>query len=130
MGCRPAADCSPATAGHPDRLGLSAVRFRNAAPPVSVVLEKTALELRGISCLELEEAVPPRQMICSSKMFGSRVRDIAPIRETVVAYVTKAAEKLRARQSLAGALQVAIRTGMHNPNQPRYANAISCPLLC
>jgi DNA polymerase V len=95
-----------------------------------VVLEKTALELRGISCLELEEAVPPRQMICSSKMFGSRVRDIAPIRETVVAYVTKAAEKLRARQSLAGALQVAIRTGMHNPNQPRYANAISCPLLC
>ena len=94
----------------------------------SVVLEKTARELRGICCLELEEAVPPRQMICSSKMFGSRLRDIAPIREAVVAYVTKAAEKLRSQQSLAGALQVAIRTGMHNPNQPRYANAISCPL--
>jgi DNA polymerase V len=94
----------------------------------SVVLEKTARELHGISCLELEEAVPPRQMICSSKMFGSRLRDIAPIREAVVAYVTKAAEKLRSQQSLAGALQVAIRTGMHNPNQPRYANAISCPL--
>ncbi|MDH0084861.1 translesion error-prone DNA polymerase V subunit UmuC [Stutzerimonas stutzeri] len=94
----------------------------------SVVLEKTARELRGISCLELEEAVPPRQMICSSKMFGSRLRDIAPIREAVVAYVTKAAEKLRSQQSLAGALQVAIRTGMHNPNQPRYANGISCPL--
>ena len=94
----------------------------------SVVLEKTARELRGISCLELEEAVPPRQMICSSRMFGTRMRDIGPIREAVVAYVTKAAEKLRAQQSLAGALQVAIRTGMHNPNQPRYANAISCPL--
>ena len=67
-------------------------------------------------------------MICSSKMFGSRLRDIAPIRGAVVAYVTKAAEKLRSQQSLAGALQVAIRTGMHNPNQPRYANAISCPL--
>jgi len=94
----------------------------------SVVLEKTARELHGISCLELEEAVPPRQMICSSKMFGSRLRDIAPIREAVVAYVTKAAEKLRSQQSLAGALQVAIRTGMHNPNQPRYANATNCPL--
>ncbi|RRV18142.1 translesion error-prone DNA polymerase V subunit UmuC [Pseudomonas saudiphocaensis] len=94
----------------------------------SVVLEKTARELRGISCLELEEAVPPRQMICSSKMFGNRLRDIGPIREAVVAYVTKAAEKLRAQQSQAGALQVAIRTGMHNPNQPRYANSISCPL--
>jgi len=36
----------------------------------SVVLEKTARELRGISCLHLAEAEPPRQMICSSKMFG------------------------------------------------------------
>ena len=94
----------------------------------SVVLEKTARELRGISCLELEEAVPPRQKICSSKMFGCCLRDISPIREAVVAYVTKAAEKLRSQQSLAGAMQVAIRTGMHNPNQPRYANAINCPL--
>jgi len=94
----------------------------------SVVLEKTSRELRGIACLELEEAKPARQVICSSKMFGSRLREIAPIREAVVAYVTKAAEKLRAQQSLAGGLQVAIRTGMHDPEQPRYANAVDCPL--
>ncbi|GAB6387642.1 translesion error-prone DNA polymerase V subunit UmuC [Stutzerimonas marianensis] len=94
----------------------------------SVVLEKTARELRGISCLQLEEAVPPRQMICSSKMFGARVRELPPIREAVAAYVSKAAEKLRAQGSLAGALQVTIRTGMHNPDQPRYANSINCPL--
>ncbi|BAP77518.1 ultraviolet light resistance protein B,interruption-C [Pseudomonas sp. MT-1] len=94
----------------------------------SVVLEKTARELRGISCLHLAEVEPPRQMICSSKMFGARVRELAPIREAVAAYVSKAAEKLRAQGSLAGTLQVAIRTGMHNPNQPRYANAINCPL--
>ena len=94
----------------------------------SVVLEKTARELRGISCLQLEEAVPPRQIICSSKMFGARVRELPPIREAVAAYVSKAAEKMRAQGSLAGALQVAIRTGMHNPDQPRYANAINCPL--
>ncbi len=94
----------------------------------SVVLEKTARELRGISCLQLEEAVPPRQIICSSKMFGARVRELPPIREAVAAYVSKAAEKMRAQGSLAGALQVAIRTGMHNPDQPRYANAIKCPL--
>ncbi|ALZ13428.1 translesion error-prone DNA polymerase V subunit UmuC [Pseudomonas aeruginosa] len=94
----------------------------------SVVLEKTARELRGISWLQLEEAVPPRQIICSSKMFGARVRELPPIREAVAAYVSKAAEKMRAQGSLAGALQVAIRTGMHNPDQPRYANAINCPL--
>lgn len=94
----------------------------------SVVLEKTARELRGISCLHLTEAEPPRQMICSSKMFGARVRELPLIREAVAAYVSKAAEKLRAQGSLAGALQVAIRTGMHNHSQPRYANAVNCPL--
>jgi len=94
----------------------------------SVVLEKTARELRGISCLHLAEAEPPRQMICSSKMFGARVRELPLIREAVAAYVSKAAEKLRAQGSLAGALQVAIRTGMHDPDEPRYANAINCPL--
>ncbi|MFU7526529.1 translesion error-prone DNA polymerase V subunit UmuC [Pseudomonas paraeruginosa] len=94
----------------------------------SVVLEKTARELRGISCLQLEEAVPPRQIICSSKMFGARVRELPPIREAVAAYVSKATEEMRAQGSLAGALQVAIRTGMHNPDQPRYANCINCPL--
>lgn len=94
----------------------------------SVVLEKTARELGGTPCLDLEEAAPPRQMICSSKMFGARMRDLGPLREAVAAYVSKAAEKLRAQHSLAGQLQVAIRTGMHNPEQPRYANAINCPL--
>ena len=69
----------------------------------SVVLEKTARELRGISWLQLEEAVPPRQIICSSKMFGARVRELPPIREAVAAYVSKAAEKMRAQGSLAGA---------------------------
>ena len=94
----------------------------------SVVLEKTARELRGVSCLELEETAPPRQMICSSRMFGMKTRELPPIREAVVAYVSKAGEKLRSQNSLAGALQVGIRTGMHNPDQPRYANAITCPL--
>ncbi len=55
----------------------------------SVVLEKTARELRGISCLHLAEAEPPRQMICSSKMFGARVRELPLIREAVAAYVSK-----------------------------------------
>jgi len=61
-------------------------------------------------------------------MFGVKAKDLPPIRKTVVAYVAKAAEKLRSQNSLAGALQVGIRTGMHNPDQPRYANAITCPL--
>lgn len=93
----------------------------------SVVLEKTARELRGIPCLELEEAAP-RQTICTSRMFGRRLHELAPIREALASYASTAAEKLRRQGSLAGALQVAIRTGMHAPGEPRYCGVMPCPL--
>src|SRR5690606_1889727 len=35
----------------------------------NVVLEKTARELRGTACLELDGPAPPKQEICCSRMF-------------------------------------------------------------
>ncbi|RMO75229.1 DNA-directed DNA polymerase [Pseudomonas syringae pv. primulae] len=49
----------------------------------SVVIEKTARELAGTSCLELGEAAPPKQEICCSRMFGKRLTTIQPIKEAV-----------------------------------------------
>ncbi|QGZ31478.1 Y-family DNA polymerase [Stutzerimonas stutzeri] len=93
-----------------------------------VTLERTARELRGISCIGMNEGPPPKQAICSSKMFGRKLRDLAPIQEAMATYVTRAAEKLRQQQSLCGALQVSLQTQYHNPELPRYANCITCPL--
>jgi DNA polymerase V len=53
----------------------------------SVVLEKTARELAGTMCLELEEPNPPKQEICCSRMFGKRLSAIQPIKEAVATYV-------------------------------------------
>lgn len=88
----------------------------------SVVIEKTARELAGTPCLELEEADPPRQEICCSRMFGKRLTDIEPIREAVATYTHRAAEKLRAQNSRCKKIRVSIRTGMFNPNEAHYAN--------
>lgn len=88
----------------------------------SVVIEKTARELSGTSCLEMREADPPKQEICSSRMFGKRVTTIEPIKEAVATYVQRAAEKLRAQNSLCKKIRVSIRTGMFNPDEPKYAN--------
>jgi len=88
----------------------------------SVVIEKTARELAGISCLELGEAEPPKQEICSSRMFGKRLTTIEPIKEAVATYVQRAAEKLRAQNSLCKKIRVSIRTGMFNPEEAKYAN--------
>ena len=88
----------------------------------SVVIEKTARELGGTSCLELSETEPPKQEICSSRMFGNRLTTIEPIKEAVATYVHRAAEKLRAQSSLCKKIRVSIRTGMFNPEEAKYAN--------
>ncbi|WP_434603098.1 translesion error-prone DNA polymerase V subunit UmuC [Pseudomonas sp. Z1-12] len=88
----------------------------------SVVIEKTARELAGTSCLELGEADPPKQEICCSRMFGSRLTEIEPIKEAVATYTQRAAEKLRAQNSLCKKIRVSIRTGMFNPEEAKYAN--------
>ncbi|SDT33600.1 DNA polymerase V [Pseudomonas sp. Z003-0.4C(8344-21)] len=89
----------------------------------SVVIEKTARELCGTSCLELSETEPPKQEICSSRMFGKRLTTIEPIKEAVATYVHRAAEKLRAQNSLCKKIRVSIRTGMFNPEEAKYANS-------
>ncbi|VVO66128.1 Protein UmuC [Pseudomonas fluorescens] len=88
----------------------------------SVVIEKTARELTGTSCLELTEAEPVKQEICSSRMFGKRLTTIEPIKEAVATYVHRAVEKLRAQNSLCKKIRVSIRTGMFSPEEAKYAN--------
>lgn len=94
----------------------------------SVVLERTVRELRGVSCLSLEEVVPEKQQIMSSRSFGQLVYDLEELEEAVASYIGRAAEKLRAQDSLAGALQVYIRTNIFKPEAPQYQRAVTVPL--
>lgn len=94
----------------------------------SVVLERTVRELRGVSCLELEEVVPNKQQIMSSRSFGQLIYDREKLEEAVATYISRAAEKLRAQDSLAGALQVYIRTNVFKPEVPQYQRSVTVPL--
>jgi len=94
----------------------------------SVVLERTVRELNGIACMELEEAAPNKQQIMSSRSFGSYVYDLTTLKEAVASYIAIAAEKLRAQGSLAGMVQVYIRTNPHKGNAPQYQRGLTIPL--
>ncbi len=94
----------------------------------SVVLERTVRELRGVPCLDVEEVVPDKQQIMSSRSFGTLVYELADLEEAVASYVSRAAEKLRAQESLAGAIQVYIRTNVFKPEAPQYQQAVTVPL--
>lgn len=90
----------------------------------SIVIEKTARELAGTPCLELDEPDPPKQEICCSRMFGKRLTELGPIKEAVATYMMRASEKLRGQGSLCKKLRVSIRTGMFNPEEAKYANGV------
>lgn len=96
----------------------------------SVVVEKTVRELRGESCLALGESAEPKQMITCSRSFSERVTDLNGLREAVASYTSRAAEKLRGQGDYCRLLQVYIRTGVFNPNEPRYGRTASVPLAC
>jgi DNA polymerase V len=103
-------------------MDLAQAEARTLRDRFSVVIEKTARELAGIPCLELSEADPPKQEICCSRMFGKRLTTIEPIKEAVATYTQRAAEKLRAQNSLCKKMRISIRTGMFNPEEAKYAN--------
>jgi DNA polymerase V len=93
-----------------------------------VVMERTCNELRGISCLELEDVAPAKQQIMSSRSFGSPVTTLAELREAVASYVSRAAEKLRAQGSVAAAVQVYIQTNRCKESDLQYSEGLVVPL--
>ena len=72
---------------------------------IGVVGERMVWELRGISCLPLEEASSKKSISCS-RSFGERVTDLDTLAQAVSSHVALACEKLRSQGSCASAMSV------------------------
>ncbi|MBN2410775.1 Y-family DNA polymerase [candidate division KSB1 bacterium] len=94
---------------------------------MTVVGLRTVWELRGISCIQLEQAPPPKKEICTSRSFGKPVETISEMREAVADYTSRAAEKLRKQRSVAGNILVFITTNRFK-DEPQYTNYIQVNL--
>ena len=87
----------------------------------SVVLERTVTELRGIPCIEMEDAPPDRKSIMASRSFGKAVETRQEMEEAVAAYTARAAEKLRRQHLTAARLQVFVMTNRFRPQDAQYS---------
>ena len=114
-----------------EEMGITTVQALKEAPPrdmrmrFGVVMERTCNELRGLSCLALEEISPPRKEIVSSRSFGELVTSIDELGEAVSMYVARACEKLRGQQSLCGAIHVFIQTNPFRQQDEQYSNGLT-----
>jgi DNA polymerase V len=84
---------------------------------------RTALELKGIPCIEYEYFPPAKKAIVSSRSFGQTVQDISSVKEAIAYFVTRASEKMRSQKSSANLLSVFLRT---NPfkKEAQYHNGV------
>ena len=93
-----------------------------------VVMERLCYELRGTSCLQLEEVAPAKQQIIASRSFGKPVTSQAELAQSVATHVARAAEKLRAQNSHAALIQVYLRTNWFREDQKQYCPSMTVPL--
>jgi DNA polymerase V len=88
---------------------------------LGVVGERTWLELRGTPCIEMDRATS-KKSICTSRSFGEKLTELAPVSEAVANFAAACAEKLRNQHSYANVLMVFIQTNPFATNQPQYSN--------
>lgn len=92
---------------------------------LNVVALRTASELRGTPCIPLDLAPLPKKGLVVSRMFGRKLTEFDPVREALVAYVTRAAEKLRRDRLLARHMVVFLHNSPFAKTEPFYSNSAS-----
>jgi DNA polymerase V len=94
----------------------------------NVIIARTVMELNGIPCLDLEEIAPDKQQIVCSRSFSRRLTEYRELAEALAEFSSRAAEKLRYQNSVAGHISVFIRTNPFNPSEPQYQRAAGIAL--
>ena len=83
----------------------------------NVLSSRTAMELKGISCIGLEKTSAKRKSCVVSRSFGQRIEDFQELKEAVASYSLNASEKIRSEALVAKSITIFIRT---SPFQSRY----------
>ena len=77
---------------------------------MGIVGLRLVMELRGVSCLDLEQCPAPKQSLTCSRAFGTLISTLTEMEEVVSAYTSRVAEKLRREQLAATVLTVCLTT--------------------
>ncbi len=93
---------------------------------LSVVALRTALELRGLSCLPLELEAQPRKSLIISRSFGQPVCDRRELQEALSTFTARAAQKLRREGLAAGAISIFAHSSRFK--EPYYSKSAKCQL--
>jgi len=108
--------------GIQNALQLRDLDVRSARSALTVVGSRLVEELRGNPSIALEMMAPLKKTICCSRSFGGEVKTLTEMTESIINYVSTAAEKMRRPQLVANAIQVFIETNRFK-EKGQYSNS-------
>ncbi|CAE6778458.1 Y-family DNA polymerase [Nitrospira defluvii] len=94
---------------------------------LGIVGLRLVMELRGISCLDLEECPAPKQSLTCSRAFGQLISTLVDMEEAVSSYTSRVAEKLRHERLAATVVTVCLTTNEFKEG-PQYSNTLTLKL--
>ena len=95
---------------------------------MGVVGEKIQLELRGISCLDLELLPSPKKSCCVSRSFRRPIEKIEELQESIANYGSRVAEKIREEGLIAQSMSIFVLTNHFNKKEKQYSSSIKLQL--
>ena len=94
----------------------------------SVVLERTVRELRGESCIQIDDHSAPKKQIVVSRSFRARVESLSALKPLISNFAVRAGEKLRHEKQKCSQVSVFISTSKFNKQlQYRGFNSFQFP---
>ena len=89
----------------------------------NVLSSRTAMELRGVPCIDIETTQTKRKSCVVSRSFGKRIETFQELKEAVANYCLNASEKIRSESLVAKAITVFVRTSPFQRNFGYYPNS-------
>ncbi len=93
-----------------------------ARKQLTVVGARLVEELRGHSCLPIELVIPLKKSICCSRSFAGEVKSLSELTESIIIYLSTAAEKMRKQRLVTNAISLFIETNLFR-EKGLYANS-------
>ncbi len=84
---------------------------------------RTAMELKGLSCISLETYQEKRKNCCVSRSFGRKVTKLEELNESVTTHCLNAAEKIRLDNQTTKKITVFIKTNPFQKDKNYYVNS-------
>jgi len=84
---------------------------------------RTKWELQGQPCIALEDVLPAKKTICTSRSFHSPIEQIEGLKEMVSEFAARCALKLRQQKTSCAIISVFVRTNPFSKTDKQYRNS-------